>query len=137
MPSEKPEKTGHWCVEACNRAIAHTLKIAPTRYRGLADLRQCAGVPITNAFEEIDRCINALEFIGIMINADPYEGSGTPARGMGDEYWSPLYEKMVQMDITALIHSSGARDLWVTHSNYFVTTLAKEVKTWHRWVTSC
>jgi len=42
-----------------------------------------------------------------MINPDPYEGSGTPTPGMGDEYWYPLYEKMVQMDIPALIHSAS------------------------------
>src|SRR5437762_5655522 len=54
-----------------------------------------AGVPITNTFEETDRCVNDLGFVGIMINPDPYEGSGTPTPGMGDEYWYPLYEKMV------------------------------------------
>jgi predicted TIM-barrel fold metal-dependent hydrolase len=127
MHSEKPEKIVHWWVEACNNAIAQTLKIAPTRYRGVGGLPQCAGVPITNTFEEIDRCINELEFIGIMINPDPYEGSGTPAPGMGDEYWYPLYEKMVQLDIPALIHSSSCRDPWDTYSNYFITTETRTI----------
>src|SRR5690242_21502566 len=84
-------------VQANNDAIAMSVKAAPTRYRGVAGLPQCAGVPITNTFEEIDRCINDLGFVGIMINPDPYEGSGTPTPGMGDEYWYPLYEKMVQL----------------------------------------
>ncbi|HEY0582084.1 MAG TPA: amidohydrolase, partial [Chloroflexota bacterium] len=56
MHSEKPEKIVHYWVEANNDAIAMTLKIEPNRYRGVAGLPQCAGVPITNTFDEIDRC---------------------------------------------------------------------------------
>ena len=122
MHSEKPDKIVHWWVEANNNAIASSVKLAPTRYRGVAGLPQCAGAPITDTFEEIDRCINDLGFVGIMINPDPYEGSGTPTPGMGDEYWFPLYEKMVQMDIPALIHSAACKDPWDTYSNYFITT---------------
>jgi predicted TIM-barrel fold metal-dependent hydrolase len=122
MHSEKPEKIVHYWVEANNDAIAMTLKLAPTRYRGVAGLPQCAGVPITNTFDEIDRCINELGFVGIMINPDPHEGDGTPTPGMGDEYWYPLYEKMVAMDIPALIHSASCKDPWDTYSNYFITT---------------
>lgn len=127
MHSEKPDKIVHWWNEANNDAIAMTLKIAPTRYRGVAGLPQCAGAPITDTFEEIDRCINDLGFVGIMINPDPYEGSGTPTPGMGDEYWYPLYEKMVQMQIPALIHSASCKDPWDTYSNYFITTETRTI----------
>jgi len=120
MHSEKPEKIVHYWVEANNDAIAMSVKIAPTRYRGVAGLPQCAGVPITNTFDEIDRCVNDLGFVGIMINPDPFEGSGEHAPGMGDEYWYPLYEKMVQLDVPALIHSAGCKDPWDTYSNYFI-----------------
>ncbi len=102
--------------------VGTSIKLAPTRYRGVAGLPQCAGAPITDTFEEIDRCINDLGFVGIMINPDPYEGDGTHAPGMGDEYWYPLYEKMVQMNIPALIHSAACKDPWDTYSNYFITT---------------
>ncbi len=122
MHSEKPEKIVHYWVQANNDAIAMSVKLAPTRYRGVAGLPQCAGVAISNTFEEIDRCINDLGFVGIMINPDPYEGGGIPTPGMGDEYWYPLYEKMVQLDIPALIHSASCKDPWDTYSNYFITT---------------
>ncbi len=122
MHSEKPERIVHWWVEANNNAIAASVKLAPDRYRGVAGLPQSAGVPISNTFEEIDRCVNDLGFVGIMINPDPYEGGSEPAPGMGDEYWYPLYEKMVQMDIPALIHSASCKDPWDTYSNYFITT---------------
>ncbi len=127
MHSEKPSKIVHWWAEACNNAIAETLKIAPTRYRGVVGLPQCAGEPINVVFDEIDRCVNDLGFIGIMINPDPYEGGGTPAPGMGDEYWYPLYEKMVAMDLPALIHSASCRDPWDTYSNYFITTETRTI----------
>jgi 4-oxalmesaconate hydratase len=120
MHSEQPEKIVQWFCQANNDAIATSVKLAPTRYRGVAGLPQCAGVPITNTFEEIDRCVNDFGFVGIMINPDPYEGNGTHAPGMGDEYWYPLYEKMVQMDIPALIHSASCKDPWDTYSNYFI-----------------
>lgn len=120
MHSEKPDKIVHWFAEANNDAIATTVKLAPTRYRGVAGLPQCAGSPITDTFEEIDRCVNDLGFVGIMINPDPYEGNGTHAPGMGDEYWHPLYEKMVALNIPALIHSASCKDPWDTYSNYFI-----------------
>jgi len=122
MHSEKPERIVHWFTEACNNAIAQTIKIAPTRYRGVASIPQCAGQPISACFEEMDRCINDLGFLGIMINPDPHEGDGQHFPGMGDEYWHPLYEKMVKMDVPALIHSASCRDPWDTYSNYFITT---------------
>jgi len=120
MHSEKPERIVQWWCQANNDAIALSLKIAPTRYRGVAGLPQVAGVPITNTFEEIDRCVNDLGFVGIMINPDPYEADGHHFPGMGDPYWYPLYEKMVQMQIPALIHSAGCKDPWDTYSNYFI-----------------
>lgn len=122
MHSEKPEKIVHWFTEFSNNAIAQSIKIAPTRYRGVASLPLCSGQPVSGCFEEMDRCINELGFLGVMINPDPNEGSGEPFPGMGDEYWYPLYEKMVQMDVPALIHSAACKDPWDTYSNYFITT---------------
>ncbi len=126
MHSEKPEKIVHYFCEASNDAIAQTLKIAPTRYRGVASLPQCPSEPVTALFPEMDRCINDLGFIGIMINPDPHEGDGH-FPGLGDEYWYPLYEKMVAMDVPALIHSAGCKDPWDTYSSYFIATETRTI----------
>ncbi len=71
MHSEKPDKIVHWFCEANNDAIALAVANEPNRFRGIAGLPQCDGSPITDTFEEIDRCIEDLGFIGIMINPDP------------------------------------------------------------------
>jgi 4-oxalmesaconate hydratase len=122
LHSDKPEHIVHWCAEAHNNAIATTLEIAPGRYRGVGTIPICPGRPITEAFDELDRCVNDLGFVGIMINPDPHDGSGEHFPGMGDEYWYPLYEKMVQMDVPGLIHSNRCKDPWDDYTNYFITT---------------
>ncbi|MBV8087037.1 MAG: amidohydrolase [Chloroflexi bacterium] len=122
MHSEKPARVVHWFAEASNNAIAQTLKIAPTRYRGICSLPLIPGEPVSACFDELDRCVKEHGFIGVMINPDPNEGSGEPFPGMGDEWWYPLYEKLSAMDLPAQIHSAGCRDPWDTYSNYFITT---------------
>ena len=120
MHSEKPEKIVRWYCEAVNDAIALQVKVEPTRFRGIAGLPQNAGVGPENTFEEIDRCIDELGMVGIMINPDPGEGDGlTP--GMGDEYWYPLYEKMVAMDVPGLVHAASCRNQRESFHGHFIT----------------
>ena len=120
MHSEKPEKIVHWYCEATNDAIAAAIQNEPERFAGVAGLPQSVGVSPTNTFEEIDRCINDLGFIGVMINPDPGEGDySTP--GMGEEYWYPLYEKMVQMNIPGLIHGAACKNPRESFHNHFIT----------------
>jgi len=71
MHSAKPEKIVHWYCQAVNDALALQVKMEPNKFRAIAGLPQNAGVPVTNTFDEIDRCINDLGFVGIMINPDP------------------------------------------------------------------
>ena len=120
MHSEKPDKIVHWFCEANNNAIALAVQNEPHRFRGVAGLPQCDGAPVTDTFEEIDRCINDLGFIGIMINPDPSEGQHTTPT-MGEEYWYPLYEKMEKEDIPALIHPASCKDLRESFHNHFIT----------------
>ena len=120
MHSEKPEKIVHWYCEAVNDTIALQCKLEPGRFRGVGGLPQCAGVSPKNTFDEIDRCIKELGFVGIMINPDPGEGDWqTPA--MGEEYWYPLYEKMVRDDIPALIHGASCRNHRESFHGHFIT----------------
>ena len=119
MHSERPEQIVHWFAEATNDAIAMQVKAFPDRFRGVACLPQCYGVSPANCIEELERCVNQLGFVGCTINPDPGEGEGiTPA--MGDEHWYPLYEKMVELDVPALIHSASCRNPRLTYSVHFI-----------------
>ena len=120
MHSAKPEKIVHWYCQAVNDALALQVKMEPKKFRAIGGLPQNAGVPVTNTFDEIDRCINDLGFVGIMINPDPGEGDGqTPA--MGQEYWYPLYEKMVKMDIPGLVHGASCKNPRESFHGHFIT----------------
>ena len=120
MHSEKPEKIVHWYCEANNNAIAIAVKLEPKRFRGIGGLPQCAGVSPTNTFDELERSVKDLGFVGVMINPDPGEGDGqTPA--MGDEYWYPLYEKMVELDVAGLVHPASCRNPRESFHNHFIT----------------
>jgi 4-oxalmesaconate hydratase len=120
MHSAKPDRLVHWWIEANNDLIARTVRLEPGRFAGMAGLPTCAGAPITDALPELDRAINQLGFVGVSLNPDPYEGTG-PSPTLGDRYWYPLYEKLVEYDVPALIHSAGCNNGRESYSAHFVT----------------
>jgi 4-oxalmesaconate hydratase len=59
-----------------------------------------------NCVEELKRCVQELGFVGCVLNPDPSEGYSAPPPPLGSEYWYPLYEALVELDVPALIHST-------------------------------
>jgi len=113
-----------------NEQIAKTIKMHPTRFRGVAGLPQCSGQPIDVTFDEIDYCINELGFVGVLLNPDPGEGlDQTPT--LADPYWFPLYEKALEMKIPLHIHSAGCcgretyDEHFVTEESLAITSIAR------------
>ena len=118
--AETNEKLVRWMAEASNDFIARQVKAHPTRFRGMAGLPQSVSVSPSNCVEELERCVKELGFVGCMINPDPSEGAGTvPA--MGNEYWYPLYEKMVQLDVPGMIHTGNVNNGRETQGEHFIT----------------
>jgi 4-oxalmesaconate hydratase len=93
-------------VRLQNDMIHENVKQYPTRFRGIAGLPQLNGQPVEITFEELHRCIEELGFVGVLVNPDPSEGLGT-SPPLGDPYWHPLWKKLVDLDVPALIHSAG------------------------------
>ena len=60
-------------LQAANDVNAMTVKIAPDRYRAVAALPQVPTEPISTWIPELERCVNELGMIGLMINPDPFE----------------------------------------------------------------
>lgn len=115
----KPERLVHWYTAATNDIIARQCRAHPEVFRGVAGLPQSAGVRPTNCLTELDRCIKELGFVGCQINPDPGEGDNqTP--GLGDEWWYPLYERLVELDVPALIHSAGCQIPRESYTLHFI-----------------
>lgn len=120
MHSAKPDQVVHWWIEANNNMIARTVAMHPTRFAGVAGLPICMGSPVTDALPELDRVVNELGFVGVSLNPDPNEGIGH-GPGLDDEYWHPLWERMIELNVPALIHSSGCNNGRESYSEHFVT----------------
>ncbi|HZU05288.1 MAG TPA: amidohydrolase family protein [Chloroflexota bacterium] len=120
MHSEKPERIVRWWIEENNNLIARQCKLHPEVFRGVAGLPQYPGRDLKDAIEELERCVKELGFVGCLLNPDPTEGEGPPPPGLGDEYWYPLYEKLVELDVPALVHSASCRSPRESYSLHFV-----------------
>jgi 4-oxalmesaconate hydratase len=95
----------HW-TEVSNDLIGRVCTLFPDRFVGVCALPQSPGVSPKACVEELERCITELGFVGCNLNPDPSGGywTGPP---LGDESWYPLYETLVALDATAMIHASA------------------------------
>jgi 4-oxalmesaconate hydratase len=93
-------------VRLQNDIIAENVEKHPDRFRGMAALPQMNGAPIETVFEELDRCIDELGFVGVLLNPDPAEGGGDGPH-LGQPYWDPLWKKLAAKDVPVLVHSAG------------------------------
>jgi 4-oxalmesaconate hydratase len=90
----------------CNDLIARVCELFPDYFIGVCQLPQSQGVPISNSIQELERCVNELGFVGCNLNPDPSGGHWT-SKPLTDKEWYPFYEKMVELDVPAMIHVSS------------------------------
>jgi len=110
MHSEKPARLVHWYTEELNTVIGQQQRLFPNLFRGICGLPTAWGEPVKAALPELERCIKELGMAGCMLNTDPSEGLAThDVPDLGQEYWYPLYEKLVELDVPAYLHSAGLR----------------------------
>jgi 4-oxalmesaconate hydratase len=91
--------------QICNDLIARVVSLFPQNFIGVCQLPQSPGVPPKNAIGELERCVK-MGFIGCNLNPDP-SGGYFNAPPLTDKWWYPFYEKMVELDVPAMIHVSG------------------------------
>ena len=96
----------HWS-EHCNDLIHRACTLYPENFVGVCQLPQSPGVPPANCIGELERCVNELGFIGCNLNPDPSGGYWTDPP-LTDRWWYPLYEKMVELDVPAMVHVSAS-----------------------------
>lgn len=120
MHSEYPHEIIRAWVRENNSLIARTVAMHPDRFRGVAALPQSAHEPPASWLDELDAVSRDDGFVGVLLNPDPSEGAGTTPP-LGSEYWYPLYERLVELDFPALVHSAGCNNHRETYSEHFIT----------------
>jgi 4-oxalmesaconate hydratase len=96
----------HW-AEHCNDLIHRVCQLYPKNFVGVCQLPQTPSDPLANCIRELERCVNELGFIGCNLNPDPSGGHWT-APPLTDRFWYPFYEKMVELDVPAMVHVSAS-----------------------------
>jgi 4-oxalmesaconate hydratase len=101
------EATSIQWSRACNDLIARVCGLYPENFVGVCQLPQSPGVPAAHSVAELERCVRELGFIGCNLNPDPSGGWWT-APPLTDSHWYPIYEKMVELDVPAMVHVSAS-----------------------------
>ena len=96
----------HWS-QHCNDLIHRVCTLYPRNFVGVCQLPQSPGAPLTNSIAELERAVVDLGFVGCNLNPDPSGGHWT-APPLTDRYWYPLYEKIVELDVPAMVHVSAS-----------------------------
>jgi len=73
----------------------------------VCQLPQSPGVPIAHSEGELERCVRELNFVGCNLNPDPSGGHWT-SPPLTDRHWYPFYEKMVELEVPAMVHVSAS-----------------------------
>jgi len=89
----------------CNELCYRVSQLFPDHFIGAAMLPQSPGVDPKTCLAEIDRCVHDYGMVGINLNPDP-SGGHWNSPPLTDRHWYPIYEKMVELNIPAMIHVS-------------------------------
>jgi 4-oxalmesaconate hydratase len=99
------EATSLQWTRTVNDIIHRIVNIFPDNFIPVCQLPQSPGVSPANCIEELKRAVNELGCVALNLNPDPTDGywTGPP---LTDPWWYPLYEKMVELEVPAMIHVS-------------------------------
>ncbi|MBN9473015.1 MAG: 4-oxalomesaconate hydratase [Bordetella sp. SCN 67-23] len=100
------QTSNEWAI-VCNDLIHRACQLYPEKFAGVCQLPQSPGVEPAKCIPELERCVKELGFIGCNLNPDPTGGYWKDPP-LHDKWWYPLYEKMVELDVPAMIHVSGS-----------------------------
>jgi 4-oxalmesaconate hydratase len=92
---------------ACNDLIARVVALYPENFAGVCQLPQSPGAALDESIAELSRCVHELGFVGCNLNPDPSGGHWT-APPLTDRYWYPLYERLVELEVPAMVHVSAS-----------------------------
>ncbi|MFK7962915.1 MAG: amidohydrolase family protein [Burkholderiaceae bacterium] len=94
-------------TQACNNLIKRVVDLFPETFSPVCQLPQSPGVSLAGSIAELERCVTEMGFVGCNLNPDPSGGHWT-SKPLTDRYWYPFFEKMVELDVPAMIHVSAS-----------------------------
>lgn len=113
------EVSSAWAA-ICNDMCYRVSQLFPERFVPVAMLPQSPGVPVETCIPELERCINELGHVGVNLNPDP-SGGKWDSPPLTDRYWYPLYEKLVEYDVPAMVHvSTSCNECFHTTGDHYL-----------------
>ncbi|ODT82486.1 MAG: 4-oxalomesaconate hydratase [Pelagibacterium sp. SCN 64-44] len=99
------ELSAFWSRTA-NDLIARVIGMFPDNFIGVCQLPQSPGADPAQLVPELERCIG-MGFVGCNLNPD-VSGGYWKSPPLYDRSFYPLYEKMCELDVPAMIHVTGS-----------------------------
>lgn len=104
-----PAQSVEWS-QVCNDLIHRVCKLFPKNFVGVCQLPQSAVAEdfgVRASVQELERCVNELGFVACNLNPDA-SGGYWQVPPLTDHIYYPLYEKMVELDVPAMVHVSSS-----------------------------
>ncbi|WP_374673216.1 amidohydrolase family protein [Ideonella sp.] len=89
----------------CNELCFRVAQLFPEHFIPAAMLPQSPGVDPATCLPELVKCVEQYGAVAINLNPDP-SGGHWNSPPLTDRHWYPIYEKMVEYDIPAMVHVS-------------------------------
>jgi 4-oxalmesaconate hydratase len=98
------EVSAAWAA-ICNELCFRVSRLYPEHFVPAAMLPQSPGVDPVTCIPELVRCVEHYGAVAVNLNPDP-SGGYWMSPPLTDRHWFPLYEKLVEYDVPAMIHVS-------------------------------
>ncbi len=98
LHNENPYISIPW-ARVFNNVLSEAVAKKQDRFRGLATLPQA---DLEASLQELERAVRELGMVGAIVNPNP-KGNDT-MEPLDDDYWVPLWEKAVALDVPLFLH---------------------------------
>ncbi|MBC8022928.1 MAG: amidohydrolase [Burkholderiales bacterium] len=109
------EAIGREWARVSNDLIHRICTLLPDNFAPVGQLPQFPGTPIENCIPELERLVKELGFVGVNLNPDP-SGGYWKSPPLTDRYWYPIYEKLVALEVPAMVHVTSSCNPAVHHT---------------------
>ena len=124
-----PEISLYW-TQVSNDLIGRAAALFPDALLPVCQLPQAPGVPPEHWLEELYRCVETMGFVGCIINPDISGGLEPFTPSLSSEWWDPLWQAMVELDVPGMVHASSTRNpaFHVNGSHYIAQHYAATIE---------